>query len=50
VSVVRVEDGRGGPVLSLINSDTLEAAIVEGVPSALVNSVTADELDIPKLH
>jgi hypothetical protein len=50
VFLVRVEDDDGKPVMLLVNSDTLQAMILEGAADALTGSVTAKELDIPKLH
>jgi hypothetical protein len=50
VFLVRVEDDDGKPVMLLVNSDTLQAMILEGAAGALIGSVTAKELDIPKLH
>jgi hypothetical protein len=50
VFLVRVEDDKGKPVLLLVNSDTLQAMILEGPSSALISAVSGKELKIPKLH
>ena len=50
VFLVRVEDDLGKPVMLLVNSDTLQATILEGTAAELISKAESKELEIPKLR
>jgi len=49
VFLVRVEDERGGAIMLLVNSNTLQAMVLEGASNALT-TVTPKEFEMPKLR